>query len=327
MMHVFACRVLRNAAWLAVLLLAVSGCAQTGAKPLGPRPTAPAPEMATPLNGLTSQSPRETARLQLALDVLIADCMHGRSYTFDVPHLPMPPAEGITSNAYGLISTPVASRQGYGISANFLLNEEDTRLGSELQPDAHQAGFRGALMGTPAAARSIRLPGGGHVAFDANGCSTIAVNRLYGNNWGSVYYTVSALAFRIVKAVETSGTWKKVTGAWSRCIRESYGTFFPDPSAAEGSVRNKASAQLAGLSGARYAQRLRLVRAGEIRLATIDARCQAKTRLATAASKAQHTAELPYEKQYAGDLKAYAADMRHATEVATAVLKQSPGLS
>ena len=94
-----------------------------------------------------------------------------------------------------------------------------------------------------------------------------------------------------------------------------------------GSVRNRASSQLTGLSGARLAQRLRLVRTSEIRLATIDAWCQAKTGLAAAASKAQHVAELPYEKQYAGDLKAYAAGMRHAAEVAAAVLKQAHGLS
>jgi hypothetical protein len=326
MMHVLGCRVVRHAGWLAIPLLAVSGCAQTGAKPLGPHHTTPVPGMVAPLNGLTSQSPQEATRLELTLDMLIADCMRSRSYTFDVPHLPTATAGGTTSNVYGLISAPVASHQGYGISASFLLNEEDTRLGSELQPDAHQAGFRGALMGTAAAARSIRLPGGGHVAFNANGCSTIAVNRLYGKSWGSVYYTVSSLAFRIVKAVETSGTWKKVASAWSRCVRGSYGTSFPNPAAAEGSVRNKASAQLAGLSGARLTQRLRLVRAEEIRLATIDARCQAKTGLAAAASDAQHTAELPYVKRYAGDLKAYAADMRHATQVATAVLKQPRGL-
>ena len=327
MMHVIGCRVLRHATWLAIPLLVVSGCAQTEAKPLNPHHTAPAPGMTAALNGLTSQSPREAARLQLALDMLIANCMRSRSYTFDVPHLPMPPAGATASSAYGLISAPAASRQGYGITANFLLNEEDTRLGSELQPDAHQAGFRGALIGTSAAARSIRLPGGGHVAFNANGCSTIAVNRLYGKSWGSVYYTVSALAFRIVKAVETSVTWKKAAGAWSRCIREVYGTFFPNPSAAEGPVSNKASAQLAGLSGVRLTKRLGLVRAGEIRLATADARCQARSGLTAAASKAQHTAELPYLKRYAGDLKTYAADMHHAAQVATAELKQPHGLS
>jgi len=280
-----------------------------------------------PLNGLTSQSPRGAARLQLALDMLIADCMRSRSYTFDVPHLPMPPAGATLPNAYGLISGPVASRQGYGISTSVLADEEDTRLGSELQPDAHQAGFSRALVGTPAAARSIPLPGGSHVTFNANGCSTIAVRKLYGDSWGSVYYTVSALVFRIVRDVEASGTWKTAVGAWSGCVRQSYGTFFPNPSAAEGSVRNRASSQLTGLSGARLAQRLRLVRTSEIRLATIDAWCQAKTGLAAAASKAQHVAELPYEKQYAGDLKAYAAGMRHAAEVAAAVLKQAHGLS
>jgi hypothetical protein len=327
MTHVFGRRVLRHAAWLAVPMLAVSACARAQAKPLGSHHAAPVPAMVAPLSGLTSQSPRAAARLQLALDMLIADCMRSRSYSFEVPHLPMPPAGATLPNAYGLISGPVASRQGYGISASILADEEDTRLGSELQPDAHEAGFSRALAGTSAAARSIPLPGGSHVTFNANGCSTIAVSRLYGNSWGSVYYTVSALVFRIVRDVEASGAWKTAVGAWSRCVRESYGTFFPNPSAAEGSVRNNASEQLAGLSGGRYAQRLRLVRASEIRLATLDARCQAKTHLAAAASKAQGTAELPYEKQYAGDLKAYAAGMRHATKVATAVLKQSPGLS
>ena len=254
--------------------------------------------------------------------MLIADCMRSRSYYFHIPRLPIPLAGASVPNAYGLISIPTAARQGYGIAASIPLEMKDGQIGSELPPDAHHPGFTRALIGTPSAARSIPLPGGSQVKFNANGCSTIAVNKLYGRSWDTVYYTVSALVFRIVTKVEASRTWADAASAWSRCVHESYSTSFPNPSAAEASVRNAASAQLAGLSSARFAERLKLVRANEIRLATIDARCQAKSGLPAAASKAQHIAELPYEKKYAADLQAYAADLHHAVQATDVLLSQ-----
>lgn len=64
------------------------------------------------------------------------------------------------------------------------------------------------------------------------------------------------------------------------------------------------------------------MRAGEIRLAVIDARCQARTGLAVAVAKAQDTVQGPAGKRYAADLSVYAKDMRHATQVAVTLVKQ-----
>ncbi len=319
-------RLRRRLAWLAVPLLAVAGCAQSPAKSTAPPGAASVRgaqnAQVTPLGGLTSQSPRQSARLQLAQDMLIAACMRGRSFTFHVPPLPMPPAGAFVPNAYGLLSVPAASRQGYGIADSVLLDERDSQVGSELQPDADKPGFTQALTGTAAAARSIPLPGGSHVKFNANGCATIAIGRLYGRSWDTAYFTVSALVFHIVQQVESSAAWKNAAKAWSECVRKGYGASFANPDAAAASVRKTAAAQLAGLSGAAFAAHLKSVRAGEIRLAVIDARCQARAGLAGAAAKAQHTTELPVEKRYAADLSVYAEDMRHAMRVTAALLTQ-----
>ncbi len=322
-MRPLTCRLSRRVAWLAVPLLAVAGCAQSPAKPAGlDAAAAPQPGQVSPLGGLTSQSPRQSARLQLAVDMLIATCMRTRSFTFHVPPLPMPPAAAFVPNAYGLLPVPAASRQGYGISDGFQLDEKDQQIGSAPQPDAHKPGFTQALIGTPAAAKSIPVPGGSRVKFNANGCSAIAIGRLYGDSWNTVYFTVSALVFHIVQQVESSVAWKSAAKAWSECVREDYGTSFANPDAAAASVRKTAAAQLTGLSGGAFAERLKSVRAGEIRLAVIDARCQARTGLPVAVAKAQHVTELPYEKRYAADLSVYTEDMRHATRVTAALLKQ-----
>lgn len=323
MIRPLICQLPKRVAWLAVVLLAVAGCAQAAAKPAGPGAAAtPQHGQVSPLGGLTNQSPRQSARLQLAADMLIATCMRTRSFTFHVPPLPMPPAAAFAPNAYGLLSVPTASRQGYGISDGFLLDEKDQQIGSAAQPGAHKPGFTQALIGTQAAAKSILVPGGSRVKYNANGCSAIAIGRLYRASWNTVYFTVSALVFHIVQQVESSAAWKKAAKAWSECVREGYGASFANPDAAAASVRKTAAAQLAGLSGAAFAERLRSVRAGEIRLAVIDARCQARAGLPAAAAKAQHTTELPDEKRYATDLSVYAEDMRHATRVTATLLKQ-----
>ena len=326
MIHPSTRRLSRRAAWLAVPLLAVAGCAQSAARPTAPDAAASAHgtqnAQVSPLGGLTNQSPRQSARLQRALDMLIATCMRTRSFTFHVPPLPLPPAAAFVPNAYGLLSVPTASRQGYGISDGFLLDEKDQQIGSAPQPGAHKPGFNQALIGTPAAAKSIPVPGGSRVKFNANGCSAIAIGRLYGTSWNTVYFAVSTLVFHIVQQVVSSAAWKNAAKTWSECVHESYGASFANPDAAAASVRKTAAAQLASLSGAAFAQRLKSVRAGEVRLAVIDARCQARAGLPAAAAKVQHTMELPYEKRYAADLSVYAEDMRHATLVTATLLKQ-----
>jgi|SRR6185437_1652384 len=272
----------------------------------------------SPFNGLTDQSPTESARLQQAQNMLIAACMHGRSYYFRVPHAPTP--HGPAGNTYGLISPSTASRQGYGILDNFVVNREDDLIGVQAQPDAHRPGFESALTGTRASATTITLPGGGRIAYNANGCVTVAINELYTPAWNKIYYTVNTLALHIVSEVETSGTWKKAVLIWSRCVKQHYGRTFADPTAAVGAVNNTATAQLANLSGDKLADRIAYLREGEVRLAATDAQCQVLAGLAGATARSQRIIEQPLEKKYAQDLKAYAQDMRHANGVADRLL-------
>ena len=181
----------------------------------------------SPFNGLTDQSAAESARLQQAQNMLIAACMHGRSYYFRVPHPPTP--HGPAGNTYGLISPSIASRQGYGILDNFVVNREDNLIGIQAQPDAHHPGFESALTGTRASATTISLPGGGRISYNANGCVTIAINELYTPAWNKIYYTVNALALHIVSGVEASGTWKKAVLIWSRCVKQHLAELFRPP--------------------------------------------------------------------------------------------------
>jgi hypothetical protein len=302
-------RFVRYAICIILPLSAVAGCSH--APPVSNTTV-------SPFNGLTDQSPAESARLQQAQNMLIAACMHGRFYHFHVPHPPTP--HGPAGNTYGLISPSTASRQGYGILDNFVVNKEDDLIGIQAQPDAHRPGFESALTGTRASATTISLPGGGRIAYNANGCVTIAINELYTPTWNKTYYTVNTLALHIVSGVEASGTWKKAALIWSRCVKQHYGRTFADPAAAAGAVNSTATAQLANLSGDKLADRIAYLREGEVRLATTDALCQVQAGLAGAAARSQRIIEQPLEKKYAQDLKVYAQDMRHANGVTDRLL-------
>ena len=307
-------RFVRYAICIIFPLSAVAGCSHAASSR-----AAPVSNIAvSPFSGLTDQSPAESARLQQAQNMLIAACMHGRFYYFRVPHPPTP--HGPAGNTYGLISPSAASRQGYGILHNFVVNKEDDLIGVQAQPDADRPGFESALTGTRASATTLSLPGGGRIAYNANGCVTIAINELYTPTWNKTYYTVNALALHIVSGVEASGTWKKAARIWSRCVKQHYGRTFADPAAAAGAVNSTATAQLANLSGDKLANRIAYLREGEVRLATTDALCQVQAGLAGAAARSQRIIEQPLEKKYAQDLKVYAQDMRHANGVADRLL-------
>jgi hypothetical protein len=318
----------RPAAWLTVALVAVAGCSRPPATAAAPHQKAAgthqkAGGLASPFNGLTSQPPAEAERLELALDGLIAKCMSSRSYDYHIPPLRMLPGS-VTHNPYGLISLSAASRSGYGISDSFLADQQNETIGQEPQPQASRPGFMAALTGTRSAAAAVTLPGGGKVTYNANGCVTIAIDRLYGRTWDTVYYTVSTAGLSVVTHVEASAGWKAGVKAWSACMASHDGGSFSSPTGPPSAVDSKLRTQLSGLSGAALRSRLKLLRASEVKLAVTDARCQAATGLPNAVSAAQNTVERPYLTRYAADLKTYLTDMQHAWQMTTTLLAEHP---
>jgi hypothetical protein len=277
-----------------------------------------------PFDGLTDWSPLEIMRFQVAQDLLIARCMRTHSFTYLVPRLPAPADGTEVGNPYGIVSLSAARKWGYGISDNYLIDQEDQRIGSGSQPEMNRPGFDQALIGTSRYATKIHVPDGSIFDYNSNACVTTANDNLYGPTWYRVYYAITALAIMVSIAVQALPAWHRATRAWSQCVRATYAGDFANPNAAEGAVNNLVSEKLANLRpGAAFTARLKSLRAGEVRLATVDAQCQATVGLAAVATKLQQAAEQHYELKYARDMGVFAADLRHAQETANALLKQA----
>jgi hypothetical protein len=310
-----------------MLLLAVSvvpvvaACSQGSVTTSAPRPARAAALFVAPFNGLTSTSSLESARLQRAEDLLLARCMRRRSFSYLVADAPWPADGSMPQSPYGLLSVATAESRGYGIADNVRINARDAQIAVGVQPQSGRRGFLKALAGTAAFARTIAMPGGGNISFDANGCVSIAIGELYGPSWNRTYYTIDPLAIIVADKVEASASWKKVVGDWSSCLRRKYGSNFASPAAVRAAVSNNVDTHVKRLSGAKLDAYLRNLRVAEVRVATIDATCQSDVRLAAVAQRVQQTVQRGYETRYAPELAEYSSDLRAAMRTATALLK------
>ena len=173
---------------------------------------------------------------------------------------------------------------------------------------------------------TLKLVGGSEVTYDADGCVTVALQQLYGPDWNQVSFDLEGLSSRVEQSVEDSAGWKAAVGKWATCMNSRYHVTYADPQATRGDVSSVAAAAIKDVPAAVAAERLKGVRAGEIRLAQQDAACQASVGLADVARTAQEQAQAADSTRYAAEVKAYTADFGHAEALADTLLgKNVPG--
>lgn len=308
-------------AFLACLMLAaaLSACGHPAGSHAGaaapPQPLRAA-EPTGPFDGLTVEPASVSARLQAADDQLTADCMKQRSFGYHVAAPPVPLDAEATTGVYDLISAPVAAAQGYGIADNALSRQAADAIGATVDAAAGQPAYLAALTGTAQHQVTLKLIGGSTVSYDADGCVTTALTKLYGADWNQVSFDLEGLSAQIEQAVRTSPAWTGAIARWSSCMSTRYRVKYADPQAARGDVSSVATAAIKDVSPAVAAERLKSVRAGEVRLAQQDAACQQAVGLSAVAQTVQNQAQASDEQRYDAELKAYAADFTHAEAVA-----------
>lgn len=306
---------LAAAAALAALLSGCLGSAPTGHASPGARQDLAPVRPLGPFDGLAVQPAGVQTRLQSAQNVLTAQCMRARGLRYTVPALGEPVDAAVTAGAYDLLSPGAAAAQGYGIADNVPIDRANDAAAGRAQPDLHRPGYAAALTGTSAHRTTVRLDGGSSASFNADGCTTWALLRLYGPQWNEVYFDVSGRSARLQQQVLDSAEWQAAVRRWSGCMNTRYHVRYPSPQAARSDVTATVSG-LTDVTSAAARRRLAADRRGEVALAVQDAACQQRSGLAAAAAQAQDRLQPPVEQRDAAHLRVYRAELAHAKAVA-----------
>jgi hypothetical protein len=303
----------------------LSGCGSSARPPAAAPPVLRPSTPTGPFDGLTVAPATVTARLQAADHQLTSECMRKRSFAYHVAEPPSPVDVEATTGDYGLISAAVASAQGYGIADNALSHQAADAIGGTVDAASQQPAYLAALTGTDQHKVTLKLTGGSDVSFDADGCVTLALTELYGPDWNQVSFDLEGLSSQIEQSVESSPAWKGALAQWAACMDSRYHVKYSDPQAARSDVSSVATAAIKDVPAQIAAERLKNVRAGEVRLAQQDAACQESVGLPAVAATAQDQAQATDMQQHSGELKAYAADFAHAQTVADSLLSKGGG--
>jgi hypothetical protein len=305
----------------------LSGCGTSARPPAATPPPVLHPVTPTgPFDGLTAASATLTGRLQAADNQLTSECMRKRSFAYHVATPPAPVDAEATTGVYGLISAPVASAQGYGIADNIQSRQAADAIGATVDAASQQPAYLAALTGTDQHKVTLELAGGSDVSFDSDGCVTIALTELYGPDWNQVSFDLEGLSSQVEQGVEAAPSWKGALTQWASCMDSRYHVKYSDPQAARSDVSSVAAAAIKDVPTPVATQRLKDVRAGEVRLAQQDAACQQSVGLPAVAGAAQDEAQATDMRRYSGELKAYAADFAHAQTVADSLLGTGGGM-
>ncbi|WP_410817395.1 hypothetical protein [Micromonospora sp. 050-3] len=262
---------------LAVALpLAASSIA--GARP-GSTSAAAAPTV-TPSSDPVSTGPvtAEDRRILVRAESLLTrDCMTRAGFQMWLGT--SPPADELLSFPYVVDDIAWARRHGFGSD---LVEAVDTRRRSDpnqryvsdLSPERRKA-FLAALNGARPAGLEARLPSGGVMRRSAEGCTSEAQRRLYGDltEWYRSSKVVADLTYLRQRRVLADPAWTAALRPWARCLRQQGYT-------AETPERLR---EIVGTRG----------RAGEIAAAVAEARCaQDGLAATTRALDARHGDEL-----------------------------------
>jgi hypothetical protein len=223
----------------------------------------PAPRRALP----RTVSPRQSALLLTAEQVLIRDCMARSGFRYWlVPPSPLQPFPD------QLGDVPWARRYGFGSSLVFHAPDPNRSYLTSL-PASQQQRYATALNGQGpfGPVVQVTLPGGGIEGESRNGCQAAAEKQLYGNlrQWFRADTVTSNLPPLWQPLIEASADYRRLLPAWARGLRARR-LDLASPAAAS-------SAYLRPSPPGGYQQ--------EARVAVASARCADRTGLAATAAR------------------------------------------
>ncbi|QGV82276.1 hypothetical protein [Streptomyces ficellus] len=268
----------RPAVVIALILLALGGCADAPAR--GGGDGGPLP---VPLRGAGTVSPEQTRALHEAEERAVTSCMLRRG----LPYRPVPARRptGGTDNPYGLLTGRDAAAHGYGISATALAGAaEDPNEPLPATWDAERrAAWHRALTGSGRHHRTLTAPGAASLRINTDGCVYAARTALYGSAWEQAELTVAGLAAQVVARVTADRAFLAAQQDWAACMRDA-GERVSTLQQARGVIQDAVE---------RAAPRapLRAVGRREVEIARRDARCQSESGLAGATRTAQERVE------------------------------------
>lgn len=265
-----------------------------------------------PLAAFTSETPSEVVRLEIAHERLISSCMRQRGFSFAPALSAVPTDDAAAVSTYSLLDPATARSQGYGIADNYRVAQAGSQAGSRPQQGQNAPGYIAALAGTTRYHTTIRLPEGHTVSFNSNGCVSIALTHLYGDDWNTVYYTVSDLQSKIVYDVSHTPQWTAATQRWSSCMKQRTGHSFAEPEDARAAVNEHVQQAMRSTPAATQPKALAALRHDEVVAAEVDADCQVAAGLLRAVSDHQPGIQSSYETKYSQLLAAYRRDLTHA---------------
>ncbi|MEU6712449.1 hypothetical protein ABZ897_13295 [Nonomuraea sp. NPDC046802] len=219
-------------------------------------------------------TPAEIRILDHAEQVLIAECMRGKGFRYDVvkPTRDDPQADTFR---YVIDDISWASRHGLGTRDQARVRNEPTHNERRLStmPKDIRAAYGAALMGPPPAAQAhvleMRLPNGEVIGMSGQGCVAQARTELYHDlrGWFRATMIVNNLAPVVATAIEKDQAYRVSVKAWAACMHRA-GHPYDGP----GELRAEAAERTAGRDP-ETAHRI------EVPLAVAEAKCAQRTGL------------------------------------------------
>ncbi|MBS2962961.1 hypothetical protein KGA66_07895 [Actinocrinis puniceicyclus] len=251
----------------------------------------------------------DSDQLAQAQDVMTGECMRARGFDYTV----MPrPAHGTDplEFPYGLDDVAWARANGYGFAQRAALGaaQHDNPNARYVQrlTSGRRTAYVAAMFGSKSNQVSVTVPNGDVVVQNTDGCLAAAERRLYGDfvRWFRDQTIAGNLEPAIEPKVFADPRYLAAQRAWSACVRtRGY------PAAGPADLESQAAA--AGPEAAR-------------KIATIDATCDIRTKLAATGRALDIELGAPVRAEYRSVIDDYAALQRAALPRAAAIARGTP---
>ncbi|MEU5780925.1 hypothetical protein [Micromonospora lupini] len=242
---------------LAVALpLAASSIAAARPGPTSAKTASTSTSSADPAGPVPAEDRQILARAE---SLLTRDCMTraGFQMWLGTP----PPADELLSFPYVVDDVEWARRHGFGSDLVATVDarrraDPNQRYVNGLPPERREA-FLSALNGARPEGLEARLPSGGVMRRSAEGCTSDAQRRLYGDlaEWYRSSKVVADLTYLRQRRVLADPAWTAALQPWARCLRQQgYTADTPERLRESVSTRGRADEIAAAVAEARCAQ-------------------------------------------------------------------------
>ncbi|WP_328653866.1 hypothetical protein OG598_08380 [Micromonospora sp. NBC_00330] len=192
-----------------------------GAAPTGPAAAGTPSFDPAPAGPVTAE---ERQVLSRAESLLTRDCMTRAG--FEMWLGTSPPADGLLSFPYVVDDIAWARKHGFGSDLVEAVDarrhaDPNQRYVSGLSPERREA-YLAALNGARPQGLEARLPSGGVMRRSAEGCTSEAQRRLYGDlaEWYRSSKVVADLTYLRQRRVLADPAWTAALRPWARCLRQ-----------------------------------------------------------------------------------------------------------